>query len=459
MDLHYLGLAEAGERIARHELSAVELTSSYLNRIGQLDQELGAYVTVLPDRALHQAKQADAELARGFRRGPLHGMPVAVKDVINTSFAPTTVGMPIRIGHTPASNGTVIDRLEAAGAVILGKLTTAEGIFIGQHDRLPLPRNPRGASYWPGASSSGSGVATAAGLCIASLGTDTGGSIRIPSSVHGLTGIKPTWGRVSRAGVFPLSPTLDHVGPMARSARDAAIMLSVIAGLDSRDPTTLSAPVPDFGSAQCTSLSGMRIGVDEHYVSHNVDAQVSAAFAQAIARLEELGARVVALPMPSPQSVLEGWSQICGAETALAHQDYYPQHAAQYGPELKGLIDLGLATTSTQLAAALEARLDFIGRMNLLFDQVDMLAMPTMPVPVPLAKDFLSLLEDDSIALGRYTVPPNVTGHPAISLPCGMDSNGHPIGLQLVGRHCGEKSLLDAAHVYQTVTDWHTMHA
>lgn len=458
MDLHYLGLAEAAGLMAQGRLRSVELTEALLDRIDRHDPALGAYVTVTRERALSQAERADAELARGWSRGPLHGLPIAVKDVIDTDFAPTTVGMPIRAHHVPTANATVVDRLEAAGAVILGKLTTAEGIFIGQNPGLPLPRNPRDPAYWPGASSSGSGVATAAGLCLASLGTDTGGSIRVPAAIHGLTGIKPTWGRVSRAGVFALSPTLDHVGPMARSAADAALLLSVIAGLDRADPTSLAAPVPDFRAALATSLGGVRIGVDEAYVSERVDAQVQAAFGTAMDQLERLGARIVPLPMPSPKRVLEGWSLICGPETALAHRGYYPQNAASYGPELSGLIDLGLATSAMDMAAALEDRLNFCGEMALLFDQVDMLAMPTLPVCAPLASDFLALLEDDSVALGRYTIPPNVTGHPAISLPCGMDRNGHPIGLQLVGRHCDEQSLFDAAHAFQSVTDWHVRH-
>lgn len=458
MELHYLGLAEAADRIAQGRLRSVELTEALLDRIDRLDPKLGAYVTVTGKRALEKAAQADGEMARGLARGPLHGIPVAVKDVIDSSFAPTTVGMPIRAGHVPVSNGTVIDRLEAAGAVLLGKLTTAEGIFIGQNDRLPLPRNPRDRERWPGASSSGSGVATAAGLCVASIGTDTGGSIRIPSSIHGLTGIKPTWGRVSRAGVFPLSPTLDHVGPMARNAEDAAIMLAAIAGRDAADPTSLSAVVPDYRASLRRSLSGVTIGVDENYASNAVDADVAAAFAGALGRLGALGARIVPVAMPSCTEVLAGWALICAPETALAHKGTYPDKASEYGPELKNLIDLGKATSAIDMARALEDRLDFCGRMNALFEGVDILATPTMPVAVPLASEFMALLEDDSFALGRYSIPPNVTGHPAISLPCGIDRNGHPVGLQLVGRHLAEQGLFDAAHAFQSVTDWHVRH-
>jgi amidase len=235
-------------------------------------------------------------------------------------------------------------------------------------------------------------------------------------------------------------------------------MLSVIAGLDRADPTSLSVPVPDYRAALRTSLGGLRIGVDEIYVSERVDEEVYSAFADAMGQLERLGARIVPLPMPSPKRVLDGWALICGPETALAHRGNYPEKADQYGPELSGIIDIGRGTSAMDMAAALEDRLDFCGAMKLLFDQVDVLAMPTLPVRAPLASEFLSLLEDDSVALGRYTIPPNVTGHPAISLPCGMDGNGHPIGLQLVARHCDEQALFDAAHAFQSVTDWHVRH-
>lgn len=458
MELHYLGLAEISRRIRRRETSAQDVTASILARIETHDPVLGSFMTLTAQRAREAARRADDEIARGFWRGPLHGVPVAAKDVLDTTFAPTTVGMAIRASHMAAANATVIDRLENAGAVFLGKLVTAEGIFIGHHDALRTPRNPRDARYWTGVSSSGSGVATAAGLCFGSLGTDTGGSIRVPASVNGLTGLKPGWGRVSRAGLFPLSPTLDHLGPLTRSAHDAAILLGVIAGHDAADPTSLVAPVPDYCRQLDAPISGLRIGVDERYASDNVDPQVHAAFTAALDVFAKLGARIVPVAMPSVDTVVAGWSPLCTSETALVHRGLYPERAAEYGPEIAALIDLGRGVSGAELAQAHLDRQLFTGRMHELFTTIDVLAMPTLPIPVPLAADVNAIIADGSVGLGRYTIPPNITGQPAISIPGGFDDAGHPIGVQFVSRHLEEGLLLNMAHAFQMRTDWHTRH-
>lgn len=458
MALHYMGLAEVSRRIRQQELSAREVTEHMLARISACEPALNSYVTLLPERAREAAGRADEEIARGLWRGPLHGVPIAVKDVLDTVFAPTTVGMPIRAGHIAVANATVIDRLENAGAVFLGKLATAEGIYVGHRAPMPTPRNPRNPGYWAGASSSGSGVATAAGLCFGSLGTDTGGSIRVPSTIHGLTGLKPGWGRVSRAGLFALSPTYDHVGPMARSAEDVAIMLGIIAGHDAADPTASSAPVPDYHGRLDASISGLRIGVDERYATDNVDAEVSGALSAALLVLEAMGARIVPVAMPRQNAVMAGWIHVCGTEAALAHQDIYPQNAHAYGPELAALLDHGRAVSAGELAQALLDRQLFIGQMTALLDSVDVIAMPTIPIMAPEEETINALLASNSVDVGRYTIPPNVTGQPAITFPAGMDSNGHPIGMQLVTQYLGEQMLLNLAHAFQSRTDWHICH-
>jgi amidase len=244
-DFAYESLTTVSDLIRRRRLSSAELTDAILQRITKLNGQYGAYTTVLPERALEQAKAADVEIARGLWRGPLHDVPVAVKDLCYTTFAPTCAGTTIFEAFTPSFNATVVDRLEDGGAVLLGKLQMTEGAYTSHHPQVPAPLNPWNTDYWVGSSSTGSGVATALGLCYGSLGSDTGGSIRFPSATCGLSGIKPTWGRVSRYGVFPLAETLDHVGPMTRSVADAAAMLGVIAGADRNDPTTYKAPVPD----------------------------------------------------------------------------------------------------------------------------------------------------------------------------------------------------------------------
>ena len=269
-----------------------------LRRIEAHDGAHRSYATVLGDRALDQARRAEAEIARGFWRGVLHGVPVAVKDLCNSSFAPTTSGMSIFATNQPGTNATVVDRLEQAGAVMLGKLKMTEGAYSAHHPDIAPPLNPWKQDHWVGSSSSGSGVATAAGLCFGSLGSDTGGSIRLPSTCCGLTGIKPTWGRVSRHGVFPLAPSLDHIGPMTRSAADAAAMLGIIAGADPNDPTALQDAVPDYLAATAGSLRGLRIGLDEDYAFAGTDPQVAAAVKEAARALAEAGAVIVPVTFP-----------------------------------------------------------------------------------------------------------------------------------------------------------------
>ncbi|HIM46785.1 MAG TPA: Asp-tRNA(Asn)/Glu-tRNA(Gln) amidotransferase GatCAB subunit A, partial [Alphaproteobacteria bacterium] len=276
-ELHYLSLVDAGKKIAGGEISSAELTAAMLARIEKLNGSLHAYVTVLGESALAEAAEADAELARGETRGPLHGVPVAVKDLMAMTGVRTSAGMPILKDRITDHDATVVTRLRAAGAVILGKLELTEGAYAAHHPDVTDPVNPWNADYWPGVSSSGSGVATAGGLCFGSLGTDTGGSIRFPSLACGVVGLKPTWGRVSRHGVFPLSETLDHIGPMTRHVGDAAAMLGALAGVDDQDPTSLNANVPDYLGGLADGVRGVKIGVDEQFNSLDVDALVTEA--------------------------------------------------------------------------------------------------------------------------------------------------------------------------------------
>ena len=259
-DLHYLSLDEVARRLKARKLSSVEATQAILDRIEKVDPNLKSYATLTAERALADAARLDGETAAGTSRGPLHGVPVAVKDLCNTEGIATAAGMAIHRANVPAKDATVVARLRDAGAVVLGKLQMTEGAYGAHHPDIPAPLNPWNAAYWTGSSSSGSGAATAAGLCFASLGSDTGGSIRFPSTMNGLTGLKPTWGRVSRAGVFALAESLDHIGPMARSALDAAHVLKAIAGADSADPTAVGLPVPDYAGSIGGGVRGRRIG-------------------------------------------------------------------------------------------------------------------------------------------------------------------------------------------------------
>ena len=318
-DVHYWSLDEAARRIAARDISSVELTGAILDRISAIDPTLKSYATVMSERALEDAATLDAETAAGRSRGPLHGVPVAVKDLYDVAGVPTAAGTTIHRNDVAARDATVVARLRASGAVIVGKLQMTEGAYGTHHPTIPAPVNPWNAAYWTGVSSSGSGAATAAGLCFASLGSDTGGSIRFPSTMNGVTGLKPTWGRVSRAGVFPLAELLDHVGPMCRTALDAAIMLGVIAGADTDDPTAAPRAVPDYAGSIDAGVRGKRLGVPENL--SGVDDDASRAIAGAIDVLERAGATPVEVALPPTfEEATWDWEALCAAEAALAHE-------------------------------------------------------------------------------------------------------------------------------------------
>jgi amidase len=456
-DLHYETLTRVSDLIRRRKLSPVEATQAILARIEKLDGQYRSYVTVTADRALERAKLAEAEIARGLWRGPLHGAPIAVKDLCNTTFAPTASGTTIFKGVTPSFNATVVDRLEQAGAIILGKLRMTEGAYTSHHPEEPTPLNPWNTDYWVGSSSTGSGVATSLGLCYGSLGSDTGGSIRFPSATCGLTGIKPTWGRVSRYGVFPLAESLDHVGPMARSAADAAAMLSVIAGYDIDDATSYSATPPDYLETIGDGVRGLRIGVDRGYATDGVDAQVVAALDKALATFANLKAIVREVQFPSYQKLVSLWIAMCSVETAAAHRETYPARKSEYGPDLAQLIDQGLATSGAEIADINLERIKFERRLADLFKQVDVLLIPTMPVPIPSLKLMAAYGEDPNVLLNilRFTAPFNFSGSPTITLPNGLDAAGMPLSMQVVGPHLSEDVLVRIAQAFQYVTDWH----
>jgi amidase len=457
-ELHYLPATELSDRYRRGVLSPVEATKAMLDRIERLDGTLASYITVLPERAMAQARAAEAEIGRGYWRGPLHGVPIAVKDLCDTSFAPSTGGMKIYADHIPSKSSTVVDRLEAAGAVLLGKLAMTEGAMIEHHPTLPEPKNPWSVAHWTGASSSGSGVATAAGLCTASLGSDTGGSIRFPTAACGLTGVKPTWGRVSRHGIFPLAESLDHVGPMARNAADAAALLGVIAGRDPLDSTSLPAPVPDYLGALGRGVQGLRLGIDERFLSEGTDPQVLRVIDAAIEVLLGCGARRAAVDFPSPRRLIDAWLPLTIAEAAHAHAGTYPSRAEDYAPQLRALLASAQDLDARTIIEGNRIRRDFDGEMAALFADIDLLIVPVSPSATPLMVEMGALEKVDTSAVLRFTAPFNFTGQPTITLQGGIDSSGVPIGFQLVADHLGEELLLRAAHAFQQRTDWHTRH-
>lgn len=454
--LHYEDAWSIADRIRHRDLSPVALADHMLARIAALDPDLHSYAFLDADGVRRQAEAAETALAGNEQIGALHGVPVAVKDLFWTKDMPSSAGMPIYRGHRTAVDATVVDRLRNAGAIILGKLEMTEGAFALHHPTIEPPRNPWGADLWPGASSSGAGVATTAGLCFASLGTDTGGSIRFPCAANGLTGIKPTWGRVSRHGSFVFADSLDHVGPIARSARDAALLLSVISGQDLVDPTSTAAP-PLPAAGDPAILRGLRVGTDPEWNREDCDPEIGVAIDAALATLAALGATLCDVRVPDVRPAVEQWELIAGVEAAVAHHRTFPSRAVDYGPALARLLEIGHATSSVAYQRALLDRMALRGRLNALLSDIDILVAPVQPYAAPTLERLGALADspDANYRLIRFTAPFNLSGHPAIALPCGETACGHPTGLQMIAAHQDEMTLLSAAMAFQDKSAWH----
>jgi amidase len=452
-DLHWLTLTELAGRIKARQVSPVEATRALLDRIEALNPALKAYVTVTAERALEHAATAESEIAGGEYRGPLHGVPIAVKDLCYTTWAPTAAGTTILRNYMATENATVVERLEAAGAVILGKLQLTEGAFGTHHPDIDPPVNPWNAERWTGVSSSGSGVATAAGMAFATLGSDTGGSIRYPSAACGVVGIKPTWGRVSRHAVFPLGLSLDHIGPMTRTVADAAAVLQVIAGRDENDPTSLPAPVPEYAAALGRGVRGLRVGVDEAYCTAGLDPEVTGLVMATIGTFKAGGAEIVPVKIPWEDSGAQAWSTVCAPETALAHAEFFPARKDEYGPRFGAFVEGGRTADPLEVAKAWELRRHFNGSLAAIFAGVDLLLCPSYGLATPAAERMPQ--ERDITGRGmRFTAPYDFSGSPTISVPCGFTADGMPASLQLVGRHLDEETVIAAGHYYEQTTEW-----
>ncbi len=449
-------LEEAAGALRAGSLDVVELTEIMLARVEALDPELRAYETVAPESARSEARRLADELLRGVDRGPLHGIPIAIKDLCDTAGLRTAAGTRVLDDRIPTEDATVVARLRAAGAVVLGKLKMTEGAYAAHHPEVAPPVNPHLKDRWTGVSSSGSGVATAAGLCFASLGTDTGGSIRFPSSANGIVGAKPTWGRVSRAGVFPLADSLDHVGPMTRSVRDAAVVLAAIAGRDPRDPTTLAGPVPDFLAAIEEGAAGFRLGIDRAWMAPGMDGDIVARVEAAASGLARAGADLREVAVPATAELSVGWGLACAVEAALGHEGLYPERRAEYGPDLAALLDAGRALDALSQARLAGRRAEFSGNLAALFEDIDVLVCPALGIALPGASgpelgDDLGALE----RLMRFTAPFDFSGNPTVTVPCGRMGDGAPLGLQLVGRHREEALLLRVARTWEKAAGNH----
>jgi amidase len=456
-DFWTLNLLGVADLIRDRQVSPVEVASALLARIERIDGKLHGYVTVCADTAMAQARAAEQEIARGEYRGALHGVPLALKDLCATKGIRTTCASPVLADWIPDHDATVARKLAASGAVLLGKLNMTEFAMSGYHPSLPIPLNPWNPEYYPGGSSSGSGVATAAGLCFGSIGTDTGGSIRFPAACCGVVGLKPTYGRVSRHGVFPLAESLDHVGPLARSVGDAAVLLDAIAGFDPDDPTTARRPQPRCCNDIGRDIEGIRIGLDERYVSHAVQAEVASATLEAARIMTSLGAEIVEVSAPSVEEALRAWPTLCASEALLAHEGTFPSRASEYGPMFRSFLEQGQSLSGRDYAQAHTVRLAYSGRLQVAFDGIDVMICPAMPILPPPASfiDPYAPLRTEDLGFMRFTAPFDMSGSPTICLPGGFSPNRLPHSVQFVGRHFDEALLCRVADAFERATEWH----
>jgi amidase len=460
--LHYKTITELSGLIKNREISPVEVTEAQLARIEALDGKLKSYATLMVDQAMVEARAAEAEITAGTYRGPLHGVPVAVKDLCFTAGVRTMGGTAVLADHVPDFDSTVVTRFKEAGAVILGKLNLTEGAMAGYNPKRQVPQNPWREDHWPGASSSGSGAATSAGLAYATLGSDTGGSIRHPAAVCGTVGLKPTWGRVSRHGVLDLAQSLDHVGPLTRSAADAGIVMQVISGLDPNDPTTLVEPVPDMISGIQAGARGLVIGWDPRYGSEDLAPDYSNAIAASVQVMRDLGAKIVEVTMPKRlREYMAAWPTLCSAEAADAHRSFFPERADDYGPWFREWLSRGSAFSAADYAAAQAQRHACNGEMAVTMANIDLLICPSTPraaYPYSAEQAYGPIPNNRDPWDSRFTVPMDFAGLPTISVPCGLNNDGLPLSLQFAGHRLSEPLLVRAGVAYESATSFHKLH-
>lgn len=462
--LHYRTLTDVARMIEARQISPVELTEAMLRRIDAVDRELKSYATVTSSRALASAREAEEQIAAGRYRGKLHGMPIAVKDLCYTQGIRTMGGLGLLRDFVPDHDATVVSKLEGAGAVLLGKLNLTEGAMAGYHPDFDIPVNPWNASYWPGASSSGSGVAVAAGLCFAALGTDTGGSIRVPAMANGTVGLKPTYGRVSRFGVLTLGETLDHVGPLTRSTADAAAMFEAIAGHDESDATSLHEPVPNMFAKLDAGINGLKIGFDRDYTCDGADPGLVSALDEALTVLQDLGAEIVDVTFPAePATLDEIYFAICPHETFIAHSATYPSRAEEYGKFFRDFLEIGESISDEQYAAASEKRGQYVAELNAVLESVDAIVCPagghSFQVSPELQYGNGTELQTlfDTLQI-HTTLPASLAGTPSLTVRCGFADDGMPYALQIMGRRLSEALLCRIGHAYEGVTPWRDRH-
>ena len=455
-ELHFLTIHEASSLIKGLELSPVELTRAFLERIQSVDNQLKSYITLLPESALAEARAAEAEILQGEYKDPLHGIPLAHKDLYDTKGIRTTGQSKVLEHRVPSEDATVIARLRGAGTILMGKLAMYEFAMGGPQTSLfDQARNPWNLDHITGGSSSGSGAAVAAGLCMGSLGSDTGGSIRGPASLCGIVGLKPTYGRVSRYGVIPLSWSLDHCGPMTWTVEDAALMLQAIAGYDPKDPTSSHTPVPDYSAYLKEDVKGLIIGAPRHYYfgkETGADKETVARVEKALSDLEGLGARIEEVKIPSLDYASITNSVIMLAEAFAYHKRNLQIQPQNFGEQVRQRLYLGGLFNANDLMQALRARSRIKREFAQALQRVDVVAMPTSLSPAPRSDEYDP---EAAMMVRNLNGPFNETGMPAISVPCGFNAAGLPIGLQIAGKPFDEATVLRVAYTYQQHAKWY----
>lgn len=461
----YLSISEAAEEIKSGLITPPELVLEMLERIDEQDQAIQAYVTVMRDQALSDAERAEQEIRTGIYRGPLHGMPIAIKDLVAVKNVKMTAGSKVLADYIAPEDATVVEQLRQAGAVLIGKTQTHEfayGTFT------PPTRNPWDLTRVPGGSSGGNGAALAAGMCLGAIGSDTGGSIRIPSACCGVTGLKPTYGRVSCFGVVPLSWSLDHVGPMGRSAEDCSIIFDLIARYDPRDPNSVSRPpsrthetLGGENTRGPLSLQGLKLGVPQDAFVDPLDPEVRQAWRGTLMVLKEAGAQVIDVELPGTSFAT--YRGIQKPEASLAHLEkgWLTEKLDLYGEPTRTRLLEGQEIKAVDYLRAQHQRRLFASSLRSAMQPVDALILPTLPIPaLPMVDMYQEISiegqrENSGETMLRLTMPFNLAGIPSISFPCGFNSQGLPLAVQAVGKPFEEALILRIAHVYQQMTDWH----
>lgn len=450
-----LTLTAARDALTAREISSLELTDFFLERIAQNDSKLNSFTLVTADLAREQAQRADAARARGIVHGALHGIPLALKDLFDVRGLPTTAGSKILRGNIAKNDAHVVATLVAQNAVLLGKNNMHEFAFgvTNENPHFGAARNPWRTDYVTGGSSGGGAAAVAARLCLGALGSDTGGSIRIPAALCGITGIKPTYGRVSLRGVFPLSWSNDHAGPLAQTAQDCALLLQAIAGYDENDPISVNAPVPDFSAMLTEPLRGARFALLGDYFEQDVDDEIVRAVRDTARVFEESGAVRVEKVLADAQEMFHINRVTLRVEAAAIHHEWLETRAQEYGADVYTRLKSFQTIRADEYARAKRRQAELTRAMDLFFADLDFFITPTTRIPAPrIGSDALNLAQH----LTAFTAPFDVTGVPAISIPCGFTRDGLPIGLQIVGRAWNEARVLQAAHQYQQETAWHS---